>query len=251
MNRRAFLHLLGLAGLSALAPSFITKDEIMYTFPELLLKIADGQPLSETEREALRQHALRVDDVSNAGKAWQSIDGKINNSFLNLPLETIYSRTLELKVQALGVEIPPKYNTLIIVANGRTDQSTYWTGLQILLNDDNSANYNHEELNAGSNNVAAAQVFPDTSAVVGYFNGSTATAAASAGFIAFMTNIRGNMWKSIFSLSALGESSTTTTALSIRTNVWKSTEPVRKVTFRDDATNNLEVGSYFGIYGIV
>jgi hypothetical protein len=232
-------------------PSFEKDEETMYTFSELLLKISDGQPLSDTEREALRQHAIRVDEVSNAGKAWQSIDGKINNNFLNLPLETIYSRTLEQKIQALGVVIPPKYNTLIIVANGRTDQSTYWTGLQILLNDDNSANYNHEELNAGSNNVAAAQVFPDTSAVVGYFNGSTATAAASAGFIAFMTNIRGNMWKSIFSLSALGESSATTTALSVRTNVWKSTEPVRKVTFRDDATNNLEVGSYFGIYGIV
>ena len=251
MNRRAFLHLLGLAGLSAVMPSFEKDEETMYTFSELLLKISDGQPLSDTEREALRQHAIRVDEVSNVGKAWQSIDGKINNSFLNLPIETIYSRTLEQKIQSLGVAIPPKYNTLIIVANGRTDQATYWTGLQILLNDDDGANYNHQELNAGNTSIAAAQVFPDTSAVVGYFNGSTATAAASAGFIAFMTNIRGNMWKSIFSLSALGESSATTTALSVRTNVWKSTEPVRKVTFRDDATNNLEVGSYFGIYGII
>lgn len=251
MNRRAFLHLLGLAGLSAVMPSFEKDEETMYTFSELLLKISDGQPLSDTEREALRQHAIRVDEVSNVGKAWQNIDGKINNSFLNLPIETIYSRTLEQSVQSLDVVIPSKYNTLLIVANGRTDRVADNYGIRILFNDDVGANYSQQRLAASNATVLASQVFSANNSIVGNFNGSTASAEASAGFMAFVTNIRSNTWKSMYGLSALGEQSATTTALVVTTNVWKSDEPIRKLTFQEPDSNNIVAGSYFGIYGIV
>ena len=251
MNRRAFLHLLGLAGLSAVMPSFEKDEETMYTFSELLLKISDGQPLSDTERESLRQHAIRVDEVSNVGKAWQNIDGKINNSFLNLPIEVIYSRTLEQKIHSLDVAIPSKYNTLLIVANGRVDRVADDIGIPILFNDDVGANYSQQRLSASNTNVVASQIFSATLAMVGSFNGTTASAEASAGFMAFVTNIRSNTWKSMYGLSALGERTATTTAFVITTNVWKSNEPIRKITLQGPESDNIEVNSYFGIYGII
>lgn len=249
MNRRDFIKIAGMFGMFSIVPEFATKGIEMSTYTELMMKLADGKTLDALEKAQLSQYTQRVDDVSEASKSWQNVDGKIKNQYLNLPLEVITSTTLVENVANFSVDIPSNYQHLVIMGQGRTTQAVYGSAIFVRFNNDNGANYRVNSLWAQSTTPAATQDTAATASIIGVFSGTSATSGSAGNFFAFVPHIGSSFWKGILSLIGNPYYDATNMEIDIYNGIWKNTSRINSIKFIPQSGNIL-AGSLISVYGI-
>ncbi len=244
MNRRDFMKFAGVSWFSL----FLPKGLQMATYTEVMMKIADRETLTELDKEVLRQNAKTTEDVNNSVKNWQSIDGKIKNDFLNLPISVISSTVLEKNVSDITIQIPSTYKHLIIMGQGRTTHADYASGIYIAFNGDHGNNY--RTINDGAIGTAqSAQQWTTTESPVGAFQATYGSSGASGSFFSFVPHINSSFWKSTLTLYSISEYDATNSELQFHASFWKNTSRITSINIIPEAGEIL-AGSLISVYGI-
>lgn len=174
----------------------------MPLFDELLMKVARQEPLAPVELENFRQEARALNDVKEFVKSFQGIDGKIASSFLNLPIDIIYSSVLEKDTASLTIPIPSIYKHLLIYGSGRTTGAG--TGTENLLcrfNEDSAANYSVQKLTVANATVTGERNTSQTQTLIGGLAEGGRAAPDSTSFVAFLPYVNSQaLFKTSFAL---------------------------------------------------
>lgn len=245
MNRRDFIKFAGVSWFSL----FLPKGLQMSTYTEIMVKLGNGETLSELEKEVLRQNAQTTEDVNNSVKNWQNIDGKIKNNFLNLPISVISSAVLEKNVSDVTIQIPSNYKHLLVMGQGRTTHVDWASGLYIAFNGDHGNNY--RTINDGAIGLAqSAQQFTTTEAPVGAFQATYGSAGASGSFFSFIPHINSDLWKSVLTLYSISEYNATNSELQFHASFWKNTSRITSINIIPE-NGEILAGSLISVYGVV
>ena len=221
ISRRDFFKLLGIGALGALIPTkgleALERNTEM-NVGDLLVKLADGIPLSPEEKQRLRLHGNQT-QLSNAFvDGLQSGNSDVNArslSSVNSDIENIYETgVMPSDISSFPVlKIPQKYNHIIFYSNGRSYESSppgasWVVGFQ--CNGDTGSNYL-------VNGVSATYLG------FGGMYGDDAAANLATSFFAIIPNFRSSFYKT--SLSYFGYGGTET----FWASSWLNVEPIREV----------------------
>lgn len=246
MNRRDFIKIAGLFGLSA----FLPKGLQVLTYTDLMMKVADGQTLDSIEREQLRQYLSEIDTNRQLVSTWQQINKKVSSSFLDLPIVTIKTKKFEQNTTSETFDIPPDYNHLIIFCAVETDNAAYYDFLHGQFNGDTGNNY--AETYAGSINGAASngQFLTRDDFGVSITTGSSATTGAMGSAILFIPHYNSNQWKTVIKLEGTVEYAASQMLIFNTFATWKSTNPVRSIRVFPETGSNILSGSIITVLGV-
>lgn len=206
----------------------------MPVFEELLMKVANNETLAPLELERLRQEAKTLEDVSTFVKSFQG-SGKILDSFIDFPIEVIYSSVLEQDTASIKIEIPSSYKHLLIM--GAAEEST--GGVAYMLgqfNGDSGTNYVQQKFYASTTNLVGEYNASQTGALVG-------TCSPNSAFISIIPHYNSTIYKNVIMLAHHD------TVLFLVGSQWQNTGAISSITF-SSVTNNILNGAALSIYGV-
>jgi hypothetical protein len=244
VNRRDFIKLAGLLGISALLP----KGLRMASFSELMMKVVDGQQLSPIEREQMRQYTNEMDTNNQLVSSWQQVNKKIRDIYLDLPIVTIYSETLTTSVPNITIQIPSDYKHLMMFCAMLTDRAAASDYIHGRFNGDTGTNYAEQYAGGvGSSSSDGSQTSRDDFGVT-IAASASASANTCGSCIMFIPHYNSTIYKTvinnygIFDGTATGKYSTFCQ--------WKSTSPIRSLTLFSENSANIISGSVVTLLGI-
>lgn len=218
----------------------------MLNYEDIMMKMADGIPLTQIEKDTLRRESTRLREVSDSVKAWQNINGKINDSFINFPISTIYSSKLTEDTASIDVQIPSIYSHLILIGSGKTSAAVAGQ-IAMRFNGDSGNNYSYQYFQRAGTTTSGEGVLSLNKAPLGVFL-DTAGDELGANFFSVIPHYRGAFYKSSMTLTNYRNISFRYVQLYF--SFWNNTSPISKITFIPES-DSIKAGSLFSIYGLV
>lgn len=162
----------------------------------------------------------------------------------------IYDSTLGVAAASFDVtSIPATYDHLFGYLVARGDKSAVYTYLQMIFNNDSSANYKGEFL-AGSSVTAHSEEFTGSSFIaLGYVAAASSPAGACGTCDFRVLNYTGTVFNKHIDFQDGFRSQTSTMEADVGFGEWMSTAAVTQLTFFPDSGNFI-AGSRLTIYGL-
>ena len=145
--------------------------------------------------------------------------------------------------------IPSTYTDLVLKTSARCDYAYIFDGLVLQLNSDTGANYSYTILRGSGSAGSSASGSAQTTARVGYVDGSTSTANTfNSGEIYIPSYLSSN--KKPFGTFALQEDNASAAYMEANANLWQGTSAITSITLKTGNAANFVSGSSFYLYGI-
>lgn len=222
-------------------------------FPDIMMKMADAQPLTPSEREELRQISQVMDSQRQILTAWTGFDKKLNSDFIKFPISFLHNEVLEQDKASIFVYPPSVYRTLIILGSGSittANGGNVWAQ----FNGDTGNNYAWQYIKGDNTTISGTQDTSDPYVVLGVFGTTGAGAGVNGSFIAFIPNSNSNVWKkNVESIIYTAEFND----LYLAGSTWADTTPVTSIEiFATDntlvkGTASLASGSLITVIGLL
>lgn len=172
---------------------------------------------------------------------------------LSLPIETVFNEVLSESKSEISVEIPSRYNHLIMLFAGRsTGTGVNYDEIFGQFNDDTGSNYIGNQIQLSASTLSGV-----VGTAIAYFGVCVAPSAdtvsgSSGGSFMFIPNIRSTIWKYCLNLQSskqIGAGADTSMLSMLQSFWWKNTSPVTKIRVYAN-TNSIASGSNLTVLGI-
>jgi hypothetical protein len=220
---------------------------------DMLARLAKNETLSLFEIEELRLWGNQTQTNNSFVAGLQNGSSNVYSNTLNsntLPFSPIYNEILSVATSSITVQIPSNFNHLFCIGSGRCTGATYNEGVLGRFNSDSGANYDHHWEGGQNTTQLANQSKGATSFPFGDFTAASATSGAEGSFFSFIPNIQSSTWKTNLSLRGISEYAAADLVSLLSTAHWRSTSPITSITLFA-ALSTIEIGSMFGVYGII
>lgn len=214
---------------------------------DLLVKIANNARLTPQELDVLKRIGNETQQRNNFVAGNTSPQNTLD---INFPFFPIYSQSLESPTSSITVTIPSGLSNVIIMGSMRTDAASFNDTIGVRFNDDSGANYRTMFEGAQNTTQIATQNTSATYYGIGTSTGANATSGSHGNFLAYITNVYGNAWKSVLSIAGTSEYSASDVLTLLNSGHWKNTTPISTMQFFSTSGANLVAGCLLSIYGI-
>jgi hypothetical protein len=217
---------------------------------DLLAKLALGQQLSHSEIEELRLQMNKMQHTNSLTAGLVNADGSLDLSAV--PINVIYSKTFAVDTPEIVIDVPSRYNNLIMFGLWRSDRADWIDPVDCTLNDDTGGNYEYEIIQAEGNGDSAIGLGGRGTTELAFSGalGASAAAGYAASWFSVLPNIKSNtLYKGSVSMVG-GRYDATTNVLNIISSWWNSLERVTKITMAPSVGTNFIAGSSMTVIGI-
>ena len=223
----------------------------MPLFDELLIKIARNDRLTPLELETFSQEVRSLTEVKTLVKSFIGGDGKILGSYLNLPLELIYSQVLEQDRTAITINVPSIFRNLFVMGSGSVTVAS-GGNIWAQFNGDTGANYAWQLISADGATLTSSEDTSHTAVALGVFGTTGAGAGVNGSFRSEIIHYTGPWKKNVLSHTYTAEFND----MYLMGSTWANVSPITSIEiFGTDntlakGTASLAAGSLFTVYGV-
>ena len=222
---------------------------------DLFVKLADGTPLSQEEKQQLRlygnQTQLNNSFVAGLQNGKSDIIAK-SVEYQSMPIRIIYSKVIEKNISSLDVEIPSYSQHIKIVGLGRVEAASGGT-VFIRFNGDSDSNYEVTYVQSNGTSVTTGQLLAQNRMAIGQFSNSGDAAGSASSFEATVAHSLSNYTQQVLSATYYNDG-TTRSYYSIGGKYLVAGKIDRISLFALDGSGNptdITAGAVFSVYGML